>query len=150
MLPGACADGGRQRNDKVKTHDDIACLLMWSHIVLLISNDLTDSSFLFLPGIFTSWGITEQLAWRQAITHLTSIIIKIIIYFFIIASENIFETFFSEQTKVGIKVMLRNKLKTMDEKVPDLEPLLQMVDHHKGDQVHDEHDWGLTIPMHAA
>ena len=46
--------------------------------------------------------------------------------------------------------MLRNKLKTMDEKVPDLEPLLQMVDHHKGDQVHDERDLGLTIPMHVA
>ena len=49
-------------------------------------------------------------------------------------------TFFSEQTKVGIKLMLRNKLKTMDETVPDLEPLLKLVDHHKGDQVHDEHD----------
>ena len=103
MLPGACADGGRQRNDKVKTHDDIACLLMWSLIVLFIANDQTGSFSLFLSGIFTSWGITEQHAWRQAITHLTSIIIKIPIYF-IIASENIFETFFSEQTKIGKKI----------------------------------------------
>ena len=70
---------------------------------------------------------------------MTSIIIKITIYF-TIASENIFETFFSEQTKIEIKLMLRNKLKTMDETVPDLEPLLHLVDHHKGDQVHDEHD----------
>ena len=42
--------------------------------------------------------------------------------------------------KLEKKLMLRNKLKTMDEKVPDLEPLLHLVDHHKGDQVHDEHD----------
>ena len=70
---------------------------------------------------------------------MTSILIKITIYF-TIANENIFETFFSEQTKIGKKMMLRNKLKTMDESVPDLEPLLQMVDHHKGDQVHNEHD----------
>ena len=92
MLPGACADGGRQHNDKVKTHDDIACLLMWSLIVLFIANDQTGSFSLFLQGIFTSWGITEQHAWRQAITHLTSIIIKITIYF-TIASKNIFWNF---------------------------------------------------------
>ena len=42
--------------------------------------------------------------------------------------------------KLDKKMMLRNKLKTMDETVPDLGSLLHLVDHHKGDQVHDEHD----------